>query len=414
VREILEANSIRTPKPLIDSARSWSIGISSLVVVTIAFGAPYVSVVALKQIAVDVGSGARSAPALANALSLTGAAVGGLLFGWLSDRTGILLPLIFGGIMLGCGSVLSGMGSEWPLYIGHGLMIGLLGIGAIYSPLITYVSRWFYRRRGLALSLVASGQQVAGAVWPPIFGVAIDLVGWRGTLYGFGIFTVAAVAPMIWLLRHPAPEGELASSQGAQVSASQLPYDTFFYTMCLASVFCCVAMAMPMGHLVAFCGDLGFSLTQGANMLALLLGCGFVSRLLWGRLSDSIGGLPTIFLGVVCQAAALSLFLVSVNLATLYAVSAIFGFGFGGIIPGYVLTVRELCPGDEAGWRIATILFFSLMGMAFGGWLAGYVFDLTLDYRNSFALGVVFNIFAIFLIGSLLYWKYMRMSVQKA
>ena len=400
--------------PRLDSIRSWWIGAAALVVITIAFGAPYVSVVALKKIAVELGGGARSAPALAYALSSAGAAVGGLAFGWLADRVGILWPLIVGTVMLCAGSVLSGLGGELSFFIGHGVMIGLFEIAAVYSPLVTYVSKWFYRHRGVALSLVASGQQVAGAVWPPVFGVAIDRVGWHMTLFGFGIVSLIVISPMIWFLRHPAPPAEHIGRPGSvPLLQDEIFHNVFFNVMCAASVCCCMAMAMPIGHLVALCGDLGYSQAHGANMLSLLLGCGFVSRLLWGRLANSIGGLQVIFLGVICQAATFSLFLFTVNLTSLYVVSAAFGLGFGGIIPGYVLAVRELCPANQAGWRIATILFFSLTGMAIGGWLSGYMFDLTLDYRNSFTLGIAFNAVAIFLIGGLVFWRHMMFAARE-
>jgi len=385
-----------------DSVHAWVIATAALGVITVAFGAPYISVVALKEIAVDIGGGARSAPALAYALSSVGAAVGGLLFGWLTDRIGILYPLIFGSLMLVAGTALSGLGTEWSLYVGHGLMIGLLGSAALYSPVVTYVSRWFFRRRGLALSLVASGQQVSGAVWPPVFSAVIDRVGWQATFLYFALLSFALLVPMLALLRHPPPSAEVITAHGQLLPMREDPlHNYFFFVICAASVCCCVAMAMPMGHLVAFCGDLGYSQTQGANMLALLLGCGFISRLLWGRLSDLIGGINTALLSLICQALVLSLFLATQDLTHLYLVSAAFGLGFGGIIPSYVLAVREICPAREAGRRISTLLFFSLTGMALGGWLAGVIFDLTLDYRISFAAGIGFNAVAILLIGGL-------------
>lgn len=389
----------------LDSARSWRVAIAALVVVTIAFGGPYVCVVALTQVAADMG-GARSVPALAYALSSAGAGVGGLLFAKWSDRKGLAWPLIIGSVMLGIGSALSASGTEWSLYAGHATL-GLLGIGAVYSPLITYVSKWFDKRRGLALSLVASGQQVAGAIWPLIFEVLIYREGWKWTLFYFGVFSAIAIPPFIFLLRGEVPvQPQEVEDDDQMVSSRGIVSSNFaFGVMCAATVCCCVAMAMPMGHLVAFCGDRGYSLAHGANMLALLLACGFVSRLLWGGLSDWIGGLETILLGAICQAMTLALFLFTYDLALLYLVSAIFGLGFGGIIPAYVLAVRQIYPSDEAGWRIATILFFSLSGMAFGGWLSGYIFDLTLSYQVAWGTGVAFNIVALFLIGGLILWR---------
>ena len=110
-----------------------------------------------------------------------------------------------------------------------------------------------------------------------------------------------------------------------------------FGILCIAIVGCCVAMAMPMTHLVAFCSDLGYGTKRGTEMLALLFGCAFASRVFWGRLSDRIGGLSTVLLGAICQVVLLGAFMSVQNLYALYIVSAAFGLGFGGIIPSYFL-----------------------------------------------------------------------------
>lgn len=393
----------------VDSFRSWVVANAALFVVTIAFGAPYITVVALTQIADDIGGGARSVPALAFSLSSIGAGAGGLFFGWWAERVGILKPFILGTIFLIVGTALSGYGTKSSLYLGFGLL-GLLGIGALYAPLVAYVSKWFERRRGLALSWIASGQQVAGALWPPIFERLINLFGWKTSLYYFAIFTGLVLPPLFLLLRGEAPEASPRTMATVQSGASETSasYNAAFTIMCIAIVCCCIAMAMPMGHLVAFCGDRGYSLADGTTMLAVLLGCAFLSRLLWGWLSDLIGGLATVWTSAACQAASLALFLPTYDLTKLYFVSIAFGLGFGGIIPAYILAVREICPANEAGWRIATLLFFSMLGMAIGGWLAGYIFDITLDYQIAFGVGVAFNLITLILIGILIGWRWYK------
>jgi MFS family permease len=395
---------VTLPVNALDNRQSWIFAFLAFGVISLAFGSPYVSVVALKQMALEIGEGARSAPSLANALATLGAALGGMAFGWLTDRIGIFWPLLIGGVMIGVGCAISILGGEWALYIGHGAFIGFLGTGAIYAPLVTTVSRWFDRRRGLALSLVASGQQVAGALWPPLFGVTIEHFGWRMTLLVFGLANTAIILPLAFTLRAPAPEPEQDVGRSG-IKAHYLeavPAQVVFGILCIAIVGCCVAMAMPMTHLVAFCSDLGYGTVRGTQMLALLLGCAFLSRLLWGRLSDEIGGLLTVLLGTICQAVLLAAFMFVENLYALYLVSAAFGLGFGGIIPSYILAVRELFAAEQAGWRIATILFFSLAGMALGSWAGGYIFDRTLDYRWAFAAGVGFDLFTVLLIAGLL------------
>lgn len=385
-----------------DTSRSWIIALSALIVITVGFGAPLVSVVALTQIAFEIGGGARAVPATAYALSFAGTGLGGVLFARYADAQGLRAPLLLGASMMAIGCIIAGFANVWLFYLGH-LLLGLFGIGAVYSPLVTYVSRWFIKRRGLALSLVASGPQAAGAIWPPIFEIMIGRLGWSGTLFWYALLSALIVFPLIVLLCKSPPLAHEQEDQDApRMFNSTIPKNVIFVVLCIAIISCCIPMAMPMGHLVAFCIDRGFASSHGTNMLALLLLSGFVSRLLWGYLSDAIGGLKTVLLSGLCQAIGLVLFLLSYDLAALYIVSILFGLGFGGIIPAYVLAVREIFPSREAGWRIATLLFASLMGMAAGAWLSGYTFDLTLSYDFGWGLGVVFNAIMLLQIGGLL------------
>jgi MFS family permease len=388
----------------IESLMSWRLMVVATAISTITFGAPYVTVIALKQIALDLGS-PRSVPALAGALMYLGTGIGGIFMGWWADRVGVKVTVTIGALMVGAGAMISSSGSEWSLLLGHGVLMGLIGNAGVFAPLMTYITRWFDRRRGVALSFVATGQTMAGALWSPFFDAAIEHYGWQRTLFCYGVLTIASVLPLALLLRRP-PAPAVVSAAEAEAARSGLvlglPPNMVLGLLCAAIVGCCIAMTMPMGHLVAFCSDLGYLPARGAEMLSLLLGCAFLGRFFWGRLSDRIGGLKAIFFGSICQAVGLSLFVLVKGLAALYVVSAAFGLGFGGIIPAYVLTVRELFPAGEAGWRIATVLFFGLAAMAFGGWLAGAIYDWAGYYQPAFVTGVLFNLVNLVLIGSLL------------
>jgi MFS family permease len=164
---------------------------------------------------------------------------------------------------------------------------------------------------------------------------------------------------------------------------------------------CCIPMAMPQGHLVAFCSDLGFSRSLGALALSMLLGTAFLSRQVWGAISDRIGGLATVLIGSAWQAAAMVGLLFTLNEAGLFTVAAAFGLGFSGIIPAYVLALRELFPASEASWRIPTFLLFSGGGMALGGWLAGLLYDHFGYYAPAFAAGIGANILNLLIVGLL-------------
>jgi MFS family permease len=390
----------------IESRASWVVALASFLIITISFGAPYVTIVALKPMAGDFG-GVRQVPALANALAYLGTAVGSISMGWCAARIGMMRTALLGALMVSAGTVVSSLGGAWPLYLGHGLMIGLFGNAALFGPVVTHVSHWFDRRRGLALSFVTSGQLIAGTLWPPIFRITVDWLGWQRTMFWYGALSLLAMLPLTLLLRRRPPglaEAALDRDAAPGASALGLPPNLVHGLLCIAIVLCCIPMAMPMGHLVAFCSDLGFAPARGADMLALLLGCAFLSRFFWGRLSDRIGGLPTVLLSSAGQAVLLTLYLGVDNLVGLYLVSAALGFGSGGIIPAYILALRQLFPASEAGARIAMLLFFGLGGMAVGGWLAGAIYDWAASYQPAFALGVAANLVNLVIIGGLV-WR---------
>lgn len=391
----------------IESRAGWTVAIASLLIMTIGFGTPYVVVVGLKPIAAELGW-PRAIPAFANSLAYIGAGIGGIGVGWWADRVGVRLPALIGSVMVGAGAILSSGGSQWQLYVGHGLLIGLAGNSATFAPLMANVSRWFDRNRGAALALVAAGQQAAGAIWPPLFRYTIDVAGWRSTLFWYGVFATATMVPLSLLLGEPPvarPTAQSAVEAAPRPIVLGLSANLVQAILCAAIVCCCIAMAMPMGHVVAFCSDLGFAPARGAEMLSLLLGCAFMSRMLWGRLSDRIGGLRTILIGSACQAAFLSLYVLVDDLVGLYLVSAAFGLGFGGIVPSYALSIRDLFSAREAGWRMGAIFLFGLAGMALGGWLGGYIYDLRGAYQPAFVVGVLFNLLNLLLIGGLVLRK---------
>ena len=302
------------PMTSIETRKSWVVAFTALAVMSIAYGAPFVAVVALKPIAGELGS-ARSGPALAYSLAWLGAAVGGIGMGRIADRIGVRWTVAFGAVMIGVGLVVSAGNSTWRLWLGHGLFIGLLGNAGINAPLYIYVSRWFDRRRGTALALISSGQYVAGAIWPPIFERGIDLVGWRQTMIWFAAVEVVAVVPMAIVVLSAPPEMQLfdTASSGPRPGSRVLglPANLALALLAIAAFMCCVPMAMPQGHLVALCSDLGIAPAHGAAMLSVLLSCAFVSRQFWGWISDRIGGLRTVLAGSLCQIVALIGFLVT-------------------------------------------------------------------------------------------------------
>ena len=387
----------------IDSREAWIIACVSLLILAITFGAPYIVTVALKTIAAEMG-GQRSVPSAANSLAWLGTGVGGLGMGLIADRVGVRWTVVWGACMVCAGLALSSGGEQWQLWLGHGVFVGLIGCAGINAPLYVYVTRWFERRRGTALALIASGQYVSGAIWPPLFERAIADYGWRQTMLGFGVLVVCLVVPLalVFLKRPPVvTESTAAAGSGGQAAAIGLPKNVTFWLLAAASFLCCVPMAMPQTHLIAFCGDLGMLPATGPVMLSLLLVCAFVARQYWGWLSDQIGGLMTLLLGSAAQAMAVAGFLMTQDEAGLFLVSAAFGLGFAGLIPAYVLTARQLFPASEASWRMPMLLLTGMSGMAMGGWSAGVMHDTFGFYAPAFSMGLAANLLNFLILATL-------------
>ena len=371
----------------------WVVVFVSLALHTIALGAPNILFVALKPIAADLGS-LRSVPSFAYSLLMIGAGVGGIAMGLWMDKRGIVHPVLFGSTMIGLGALLASQSEgRWSLYVANGLLIGFLGKAALIAPLVTNATRWFDRRRGLAVAIIASGQGVAGAIWPPILHFMNASVGWRDTYFCFGIFVFASMVPLAFLLRNSPPVAPVDSISADSEDGHILGFKPNFVqsVLCLATVGCCAGMAMPIVHLVSHATDLGFTKARAAELLSYLFVAAFFSRIGFGMLVDRIGALPTLLFGSTCQMTMLVVFSLVESHMGLYIAAIMFGLGFAGIMPCYPSIIRILFPATELGWRVAAQYLFAAMGMALGGWLGGALFDLTGGYSKAFLAGAVFN-----------------------
>ena len=374
-----------------------------LALMTIGSAGMYVVAVMLPAVQAEFGV-ARADASLPYTALMIGFGIGGVLMGRLADRYGVMLPLLIGAASLCTGFVASGFATGIGSFaLVQGLFIGLLGSSASFAPLLADTSLWFVKRRGMAVAVCASGNYLAGAVWPPIVQHFVASVGWRQTCIGIGIFSGLAMAGLALLMRARPPAAVAAppkagAGAGAALGAapSERPFGLSLAqaqgALGVAAVACCVAMAMPQVHIVAYCGDLGYGVARGAEMLSLMLACGIVSRLVSGAICDRIGGLRTLLLGSVLQATALLLFLPFDGLVSLYVVSALFGLFQGGIVPSYAIIVREHFPAAQAGARVGTVIMCTLLGMALGGWMSGQVFDWTGSYQAAFVNGLAWNL----------------------
>jgi MFS family permease len=375
----------------IESSYAWLRLAVAVMISTVGGVGMWSFMVALPALQTDFGV-SRAEASFPFTMVMFGFAAGGVLMGRLADRFGIAVPLGIGTLAVAAGYLATGWSPNlWLVSFAHGL-IGL-GCSASFGPLMADISHWFVQRRGIAVAIAASGNYVAGTIWPPVVQHFIATSGWRATHIGIGLFCLAAMLPLAFALRRRLnmheDEADSATGRMAQVPFSPL---TLQALLCIAGVACCVAMSMPQVHIVAYCGDLGYGVARGAEMLSLMLGFGIVSRIGSGFIADRIGGVRTLLLGSLLQGVALFLYLWFDGLASLYVISALFGLFQGGIVPSYAIIVREYFPPREAATRLGVVLMATLLGMALGGWLSGLVFDLTGSYRAAFLNGLGWNL----------------------
>ena len=386
----------------IETRFGWAIVFASLPLITIGSGSTLLLVVSLKQVAIEFGW-PRFVPSLAYAFNMVGIGLGGILMGWWSERSGMTAPLLLAAAAMVAGlAIVSQATTQWEIHIAYGLFIGFLANGALFAPLVANTTRWFDRRRGMAVALVASGQAIGGTFWAPLFRYINESEGWRTTYIWYAILAAILMPPMILVLRRRPPIAPMrAQAPGDDGRVMGLAPDLVNALLFLAIICCCVAMAMPIVQIVAHVSDTGFSMARGAEVLSVILATSFLSRFGLGTLSDRVGGFRTLLLGSSVQAIALLLFVFVRELWAIYAVAVLFGLGYGGIVPSYAVIVREIFPERGAAWRMAVVFLGGTLGMAIGGGLGGYLFDRTGSYGYAFLTGLAFNIANLVLVAAL-------------
>lgn len=377
---------------ILDSRYSWMRLAITLLIAVFANVGMWAVIVVMPSIQAEFGID-RAGASVPYVLTMIGFAVGNFAIGQAVDRFGVSKSLIGAAVL----SALSyGLAAVSPSVAILSLVHFFLGFGTAvgFGPLIADVSLWFQKRRGIAVAIAASGNYLSGAIWPMLLsGVQADY-GWRGVFVALAVITVAAVVPLALLLRPKVPEAALmAQQQAAEARQATVPFKpvVLMWILGLAGVGCCVAMSMPQVHIVSFCVDLGYGPAVGAEMLALMLLGGVVSRLISGLVADKLGGVVTLLIGSVLQCLALFLFLPFDGLVPLYLVSAAFGLAQGGIVPAYALVVREYMPAREAGSRVGFVMMATIMGMALGGWMSGWIYDVSGSYGLAFINGIAWN-----------------------
>ncbi len=401
-------NNAPAAESLIDSPQAALRLLVTLGLVILGNSSMYVVSVVLPAVQNEFGTG-RADASLPYTLMMVCLGLGGIWTGRLADRHG-LPPILWVGALAVFGGFAIAANAEniWVFGLAHGLL-GLLGSSATFAPLMADTALWWQKRRGIAVAICACGNYIAGAIWPPLVQQGIETIGWRHTYLLLGLVCGSGMFLLSLKMRAkpPIPKVSVAGTTptsndhmrpfGLQPALAQ-------FLLCVAGVACCVAMAMPQVHIVAYCTDLGFGPARGAEMLSLMLTCGVVSRLVSGLICDRIGGIKTLLLGSVLQGISLLAFLPFDELVPLYVISAIFGLFQGGIVPSYAIIVREHFSPQEVGARVGSVIMATLLGMALGGWLSGWIFDITGSYKAAFVNGIAWNLLNLLITGWL-YWR---------
>jgi MFS family permease len=399
---------------LIDSPQAALRLLVTLGLVVLGNSSMYVVSVVLPAVQSEFGTG-RADASLPYTLMMVCLGLGGIWTGRMADRHGLPPILWCGAAAVFAGFALAAYSSNiWMFGLAHGIL-GLIGSSSTFAPLMADTALWWQKRRGIAVAICACGNYIAGAIWPPLVQHGITTMGWRptylmlGTLCGLGMLALS----LKMRAKPPIPK--------VTVAASALPHDGVVrpfglsafraqWLLCVAGVACCVAMAMPQVHIVAYCTDLGYGAARGAEMLSLMLTCGIVSRLVSGLICDRIGGVKTLLLGSVMQGIALLAFLPFDGLVPLYVISATFGLFQGGIVPSYAIIVREHFSASEVGQRVGSVIMATLVGMALGGWMSGWIYDLTGSYKAAFVNGIAWNLLNV----SIATWLFLRLKKTTA
>ena len=388
---------------------------ASVILLLVSGGGMYLIIVALKDVAMEFGW-PRAVPSTAVSLLFIGSGLGGVVMGWVLDRYGYGVPALIGSVMAGLGGILGGyIEAAWQLYLIYGIMFGLSGQGSVAAPAMANIARWYDKRRGMAVGIVASGQALAGIVWPVVFGLLMAAYGWRDMFVMFGVFALLVMVPMCLFVRHKppaydAPEAAAASARDGVAPRGGIgdarPFSPFSIhcILCAAICGCCVAMALPLGHLVSLVTDRGHPLENAVEVLSAMLMAAFVSRaILLGMVSDHIGGLRALFVFSALQSITVAAFTAVHELWALYVLAVLCGLGYGGIFPLYAVAIRDHLPLGGIGRRTGVIFMFGAIAMGVGSWMGGVLFDATGSYTLPFLIGAGFNVINLAIVAWLIF-----------
>ena len=328
---------------------------------------------------VDAQGWSRAWVSTASTLAFLSMGVGGFLWGRLYDRYGARVVVLLGGALLGLGLVLASRAQSLPWFLAaYGLVAGL-AVGAVYVPLTAAAASWFTRHRSLAVSLVSAGLALGTTLVAPFARWLIVTHDWRFAMSALGLMAWAVILPAALLLR-PAPIAASEATTGTltnrtDMTLAQALRTPVFWSLALANFACCAAHSGPIFHMVSYAADCGVAPLTAATVLGAAGLAALSGRIICGLLADRAGGKNTLVACLALQAVAIALYLTARDLSTLYAVSMLFGFSYGGAMPLYAILVREYFPAAIMGSVFGVVAMISTVGMALGAPVGGWLFD---------------------------------------
>jgi MFS family permease len=356
----------------------------------------------------------RADISMAYTLLSVGAAIGGIVWGALSDRIGARKVGFIGAFAISFGLVALRWQSDlWLLYIIY-FFIGAIGFAPLFAPMVALAGQWFNQRKGLAIGIVTAGGAIGQGVVPYLARLMITEVGWRDTALYLGVGYFVILLPLLFLLR-PAPsvghsaEGDLRSD----VNLWGVPHGISIPWLAVAGFFCCVCMAAPLVHLIPLGIDLGCSPQTAAGLLLSLMVAGVFGRLFFGWLADRIGGLPAYFLASLAQTSVVFWFTQTSNIALLFQLSVLFGFGFAGVMTCLLICAREAAPLRMSGSAMAIVSTMAWVGMGVGSYQAGYFYDVTAAYVLSYGNAALAGVANLLVVTLLIWYRKYRTGYLK-
>jgi MFS family permease len=375
-----DTNPIEQPR---DPAYGWVMVFVVFLLSALAFGALGSISVFLKPLVTEFGW-SRGQTSFGYTVISFSSAVFGVLWGYIADRFGTRwFGLIAAFAMSGSLFALSQQASILQFY-GLYFLFGAFGNAMVTSPLFANVGFWFTHKPGLALGITASGGAVGQAVVPYLCALSLEQYGWQ-TTYMLSAACYLALALPVALLIRESPSREQARLQMVdEVRTFPLSEREVIVWISVAIIFCCTCMSVPIVHLVPLLTDSGFSLDQATTVLMVLMFSGALGRILGGRLGDLIGALPSYMVMSAGQTLSVFWFPFLDSTAAIYFVAVVFGFTYSGVMSAILVCTRVMVSAKVAARAMSITSFFGWFGMGAGGFMGGYLFDLTGNYDAAF------------------------------